>query len=84
MSKDSKVEFRCSQITKQAISDHAKENGMSVGDYIETCCIPKRITNKRKQQMTARLCVQLTQMCNDLPELKQQIGGIVCQLKECL
>lgn len=84
MLKDQKIEFRCTETVKTVIEDNARCNHMSVGEYVEACCIPKRIPSKRKQQMATWSCVKLIQLCNDSPELKQEIGGIVCQLKECL
>lgn len=84
MAKDKMISIRCTNEEKQRINKNATDNHMSVGTYIVDCCTDKKVSNKRKRQRVGCILVNLIQLCNDSPELKQQIGGYVCQLKECL
>ena len=66
------------------IKENAERSNMSTNSYIIGCCTSQRVPYKHKRQEIGRLYVELAQCCNDSPEIRRKIGGIVCQLRACL
>ena len=76
--------IRVSDEAWEKIKETAERSNMSTNSYIIGCSTSQREPYKHKRQEIGRLYVELAQCCNDSPEIRRKIGGIVCQLRACL
>ena len=74
--------IRCSNENFEKIKTSAINNQMTMEEYVMD--LRKRNGKKRMQKTMGSVYVQLTQLCNESPELKGKIGGCLCQLEEFL